>query len=349
MVNGEDLIETGRWESEYKWVVRLQLGDGKLPSCTGTLWGKYVLTAAHCLPSRTKPGQAMTGCVSRGRGDYRGSSPKFDAIAKIIRVVKAFQTDKFAQTPPDQDIAILELDRVPKSGGFPIKFTRTIPPIGTDVFLVGYGKNLPLNTFEPELGFYNLIDQHYFCLDSLLLETSSGENRVWIGGAWARPLVGKATGGDSGGPWFAWQFDPRTGSNTAVIFGVENGLQDLRNRHLPSRFQVDDEVVTPFAVKHPKDDDQSENPSFPYPQDPTYSNDVVETMRELGFPFYDDDTDESSQYSLFTKLRSTSSISLPTNVSSATGNANDNAMISGCYGKAAISWSFAVISFLMYF
>merc|ERR1712187_794051 len=178
------------------------------------------------------------------------------------------------------------------------------------------------------------------------------EVRWWRGGAWTRSNSNaRAVRGDSGSPHFTLH-ESITGL-TAVIFAVHNGRllsaqsfpEDVREN---GDLLFTDEFSSPFAVKHPVDD-ESEDPIFPYPQDPTDSEDVVAAMRLLRFPFDDGDTDESSQNQLYTKLRSTSSISLPTNVSSATGNAKDSAMISGCYGRAAISLSFAVISILMYF
>jgi len=354
MVNGADLVTTGEWRSQYHWVVRIRMGNQQLPSCTGTLWNRYVLTAAHCLPNKLTPDDTeMTGCVSRGPGHYEeGSPPRFDAIARIIRVVRNF----WGGNPnwPEQDIAILELDRAPETGGLPIRFTRTIPPTGSEVFIVAYGPNEeddePLsNTYEPRRASYNLISQHYYFLDQWWL---GSELRWWRGGAWTRSKSNaKTISGDSGAPRFALH-ESITGL-TAVIFAVHNGRlvdplefpEDVREN---GDLLVTDEFSSPFAVKHP-DDDESEDPVFPYPQDPTVSEDVVAAMRLLRFPFDDGDIVESSQNQVYTKLRSTSSISLPTNVSSATGNAKDSAMISGCYGRAAMSWNFAVISILMYF
>jgi len=337
MVNGEDLVATGQWKNQYDWVVRIRVGDEQLPDCTGTLWNNYVLTAAHCFPKGTVSGQPMKGCVSRGPGTYRyGKPPKFKNIAKIVRVVAIFA--------PEQDIAIIELKQRPKVTGLPIKFTTKIPKKDARLFMVGYGENIQYGSFEPQRGTFKLVDQHYYFLDPLQLKYHN--IREFTGGAWARKYSSSSnvatTGGDSGGPWFTAPVDSTTGP-ACVIFAVHQGgiVGDVFPEDAKDVLQWGDEVLQPFRITHPFDDGVTVD--YPYPQDPVYTDGrAVSLMRQLGFPFDGDDTDESFQYSQFTTSSST-------NATSATGKAKDSAMISGCYGKAALAWNFAVIGFLMYF
>jgi len=53
------LISSSEWTSQYDFVVRIRIDVGSSEEiCSGTAWGNKVLTAAHCAPTRYRPGPA---------------------------------------------------------------------------------------------------------------------------------------------------------------------------------------------------------------------------------------------------------------------------------------------------
>jgi len=214
---------TAHWAKSYPWFVRLDKNHNSTNTCGGSLITKdCVLTAAHCVED-IKPTQ-----VRIGQDELRN-------VSKVIMHPNFRKTPKKAVS----DIALIFLEK--PSSKTPVRLLSSVPKKGTDVTIIGFGKDAPWTKEEDELNqknpnaYYGVKD-----LQKTRLKVTDFKNCGTIqmnndtkGSVKIKTLLdftcltspsSGACNGDSGGPVILWKND------IPYVFGVTSfGIPGCRS------------------------------------------------------------------------------------------------------------------------